>query len=135
MTQMAKILVIEDDEEMRDLLNILLIDDGHQVIVAKDGREGVQCFHQFHPNLVITDIYMPNKDGIEVIRELIDFNPKQAIIAMSGDYYCIPVSYNVDLASAFGARGVLIKPFGRGQLREIITEVLGQTASSIACYA
>ena len=83
-TQMAKILVIEDDEEMRDLLNMLLIEDGHEVFVAKDGIEGIRRFYQFHPNLVITDIYMPNKDGIEVIRELIEFNPKQAIIAMSG---------------------------------------------------
>ena len=121
---MAKILVIEDDEWIRDLLEMLLIDDGHQVIVAEDGVEGVQYFHQYHPHLVITDIYMPNKDGLEVIMELLKFNAKQLIIAMSGGFRNISANSNLDLASALGARAVLEKPFERSQLQALVELVL-----------
>ncbi|MDQ5940165.1 MAG: hypothetical protein QG557_1115 [Pseudomonadota bacterium] len=65
---MAKILVIDDEEQLRDLIKKMLTRDGHQILMAQDGEEGVRAFHQFNPDLIITDIIMPNKDGIEVIR-------------------------------------------------------------------
>jgi two-component system chemotaxis response regulator CheY len=76
---MAKILIIDDEEHMRVLLTRMLTRDGHEVFTAKDGIEGVQSFYQVKPDLVIADIVMPNKDGLEVIAELLELNPKQPI--------------------------------------------------------
>lgn len=119
---MAKVLVIDDDEQIRDWLEILLMDEGHQVFLAQDGVEGVQCFHQFLPDLVITDINMPNKDGLEVIMELLKFNTKQPIIAMSCGFRNISAHSNLDLASALGAQGILEKPFENWQLQAIVAK-------------
>ena len=56
---MAKILVIDDEEQLRDLLKKMLTRDGHQVFMAQDSEESVRNFHQFKPDLIITDIIMP----------------------------------------------------------------------------
>ena len=81
---MAKILVIDDEEQMRNVLTKMLTHDGHEVFVAQDGVEGVKRFYLFKPDLVLTDVVMPSKDGLEVIAELLASNPTQPIIAMSG---------------------------------------------------
>ena len=65
---MTKILVIDDEELMRKLMKKMLMRDGHDVFIARDGVDGVEQFHQINPDLVITDIIMPNKDGYEVIK-------------------------------------------------------------------
>jgi CheY-like chemotaxis protein len=67
---MAKILVIDDEDQLRVLLKKMLMHGGHQVSIAEDGVEGIKIFHEIQPDLIITDIIMPNKDGIEVIVEL-----------------------------------------------------------------
>lgn len=67
---MAKILVIDDDPEVRRLLARVLQGAGHTVHKAENGRKGIELFHRIHPALVITDIVMPDTDGIETIREL-----------------------------------------------------------------
>lgn len=68
---MVKILVIDDDKQMSNLIRKLLIRDGHEVFTAQDGIEGVQSFHQIKPDLIITDIVMPNKNGIELIADIL----------------------------------------------------------------
>ena len=95
---MAKILVIEDDDLIRSSLQTALAHEGHQVRVAKDGAEGMQSFYQFNPNLVITNIVMPNKDGIEVI--------------------------SLDVAKTLGAKGVLLKPFTNEELQDVVKSTL-----------
>jgi CheY-like chemotaxis protein len=71
---MTKILVIDDEELMRKLMKKMLMRDGHDVFIARDGVDGVEQFHQINPDLVITDMVMPNKDGYEVIKELLETN-------------------------------------------------------------
>lgn len=117
---MAKILVIDDEEQLRDLLKQMLSRDGHEVMTASDGVEGVRNFDQFHPDIVITDIIMPNKDGIEVITELLCRDPKTAIIAISGGRRAITAEFNLESAELLGVKGILSKPFTREQLREAV---------------
>lgn len=122
---MAKILVIDDEEQLRDLLKQMLTRDGHEVITAFDGVEGMRVFNQSNPDLVITDIIMPNKDGIEVITELLCRNPNLAIIAISGGRRAITAEFNLESAELLGVKGILSKPFTRDQLREAVNQALG----------
>jgi DNA-binding NtrC family response regulator len=115
---MAKILIIDDEEHMRVLLARMLTRDGHEVFTAEDGVEGVQSFYQVKPDLVITDIVMPNKDGLEVIAELLESNPKQLIIAMSGGRRILAAS--MDFVEIIGVKGMLQKPFTHQQLQEVV---------------
>lgn len=121
---MAKILVIDDEGQLRDLIKKMLVRDGHQVFIANDGVEGIKSFHQFNPDLIITDIIMPYKDGIEVIMELLKINPELPIIAISGGRRAITADFNLDSAEMLGVKGILQKPFTHEQLQEVISSVL-----------
>jgi CheY-like chemotaxis protein len=81
---MARILVIDDDRDLRTLLLYELRAAGHDVRAACDGAEGLALQHELPADVVVTDIYMPEKEGIETIRELKEQFPKVKIIAMSG---------------------------------------------------
>ncbi|MDD5227372.1 MAG: response regulator [Methylococcales bacterium] len=122
---MARILIIDDEEQLRDLLKQMLSRDGHEVVTAFDGVDGMRVFNQFNPELVITDIIMPNKDGIEVITELLCRNPNVAIIAISGGRRAITAEFNLESAEMLGVKGILSKPFTRDQLREAVQHALG----------
>jgi CheY-like chemotaxis protein len=121
---MAKILVIDDEGLLRDLIKKMLLRDGHQVFIANDGVEGIKSFHQFKPDLIITDIIMPEKDGIEVIMEVLKENPNLPIIAISGGRRAITADFNLDSAEMLGVKGILQKPFTHEQLQEVISSVL-----------
>lgn len=115
---MTKILVIDDEEQLCEVLEKILVREGFEVIKARNGIEGMNCFKQVRPDVVITDIFMPNKDGIEVITELLCVNPDIAVIAISGMGLCQLDA--LDLALLLGAKGVLEKPFTRKQLLEAV---------------
>jgi YesN/AraC family two-component response regulator len=102
----------------------MLVRDGHQVFIANDGVEGIKSFHQFKPDLIITDIIMPEKDGIEVIMEVLKENPNLPIIAISGGRRAITADFNLDSAEMLGVKGILQKPFTHEQLQEVISSVL-----------
>lgn len=121
---MAKILVIDDEGQLRELLNKMLTRDGHRVLVANDGAEGIKSFHQFNPDLIITDIIMPEKDGIEVIVQVLKVNPNLPIIAISGGRRAVTADFNLDSAEMLGVKGVLQKPFTHEQLQEVISMAL-----------
>ncbi len=121
---MAKILVIDDEEQLRELLKQMLTRDGHQVVAASDGVEGMRAFDTFQPSVVITDIIMPNKDGIEVITELLCRDSKISIIAISGGRRAITAEFNLESAELLGVKGILSKPFTREQLREAVSLAL-----------
>ena len=115
---MAKILVIDDEAQMRYLLTRMLTRNGHEVFTAQDGIEGEQTFYQVKPYLVITDIVMPNKDGLEVIAEILATNPKQAIIAMSGGRRIL--AEDLECKEIIGVKSILQKPFTYKQLQEVV---------------
>ena len=119
---MSRILIIDDDALLRDLLTKMLIRNGHQVVTAEDGRQGLLKFQQFNPDLILTDIIMPKKDGIEVIIKLLQFCPTLPIIAMSGGGRIVTAD-NLNAALMLGAKGILYKPFTYKQLQTVIAEV------------
>ena len=107
---MATILVIEDDLPVQRVLTRILERAGHTVHTAGDGLAGVRVFREMRPDLVITDLQMPEANGIEVILMLQAAAPALPIIAMSGG----EISQGLDLltnAGLLGAIGLLPKPF------------------------
>jgi DNA-binding response OmpR family regulator len=118
---MAVILVIDDDAQIRQLLRQTLESAGHSVIEASDGREGLVMFERHSPAVVVTDILMPDKEGIEVVRALRSRPAPPRIVAISGGTR--DVDY-LDFARKFGADRVLLKPFRPKELRDIVKTLL-----------
>jgi len=106
---MAKILVIDDDALMRRLVGRILHDGGHDVIEAMDGQEGMVSFRTNRPNIVVTDLVMPQQDGIETILKLRRENPSILILAISGGL--LGSTVYLDAAQELGADATLMKPF------------------------
>ncbi len=125
---MARILLIDDDTLVRASLAAALRHLGHAVTEAADGAEGLRAFRDQPAELVLTDIVMPEQDGLDVIRYLRSAAPATRIIAMSGATVHTPVLY-LRMAAQFGADATLAKPIELGVLRRTVDEVLGRSAS------
>jgi YesN/AraC family two-component response regulator len=123
---MAKILIIDDDDMFRAMLRKMLEEAGYNDIEdADDGNIGVKLFRQHPFDLVITDIIMPNKEGIEMIMELRKDYPRIKIIAVSGGGRTGPQDY-LKLASHLGANRTLEKPFKRSELIDAVQGLLDE---------
>lgn len=120
---MARILVIDDEPTVRRYFARVLELAGYDVDVAENGREGMRMFRAHRPDLVITDILMPESDGIETITELKKDFPDTKIIAISGGGAVGPAGY-LKAAELLGANVVLEKPIKATQLREAVNEIL-----------
>jgi len=123
---MASILLIDDDDQFRAMLTEILTDAGHQVQAVTDGSQATRVYVRHQTDLVITDLVMPNKDGVEVILELKRLNAAAKIIAMSGGGRHGSESY-LKVAHALGAQRVLAKPFSREELLEAVRRSLDGT--------
>lgn len=121
---MANILIIEDDSQFRAMLEQMLKQDGHQVTSAENGEVGLNIYPKLHPDLVITDILMPKKDGIEVILGIRQQSADTKIIAISGGRRSITADFNLASAQLIGVNAVLSKPFSRVELQRVINNVL-----------
>jgi DNA-binding NtrC family response regulator len=119
--RMTKILVIDDDPRIRQLVSHVLGCVGHVVIAAKDGREGVRLFREERPRLVITEICMPNGRGLDTIHEIRSEAASVLIMAMSG---AGPTRMVLDAARKVGAGGAIEKPFSDAQLVEAVYNLL-----------
>jgi CheY-like chemotaxis protein len=120
---MARILVIDDEELVRVSIAAALRRAGHRVTLAADGEDALATFRPGDFNLVITDIVMPRKDGIETLLALRRLEPKLHIIAMSGSGEPDQGFY-LKAAVALGADATLQKPFRAAELRLIVDEAL-----------
>ena len=119
------ILVIDDDDQFRGMLRQTLEHAGYEVMDASNGKEGIRVFRENPADLVITDIIMPEKEGIETIRELKREFPDVKIIAISGGGRIGPVSY-LKMAKGLGAQRTLTKPLEREELLRVVRELIGQ---------
>jgi DNA-binding response OmpR family regulator len=117
---MARILLVDDDEHLRSMLRLTLTHFGHTVVEADNGKEGMRQFHQAKFDLVITDIVMPEREGLSVLMELRGKKPPVKIIAMSGG----GVADYLHMATAMGAAKVLAKPFSNEVLMAMVKELL-----------
>lgn len=121
---MANILVVEDDEQFRSMLVQMLTQDKHQVIAAHDGEEGLQASMKNRPDLIVTDILMPQRDGIDMIMALSQAGAEIPIIAISGGRRFISAEFNLESAALMGVKATLAKPFTRADLRQAIAAAL-----------
>ncbi len=118
-----RILLIEDEDQLRHGLRRLLEAAGYEVVEARNGREGVNQYRTTSIDLIITNILMPEQEGLETIRQLRQNNPAVKIIAISGGV--APGGMDIlDMARRFGAQRTLAKPFSRDELMTTVQEVL-----------
>ena len=119
---MALVLIIEDNPHTLATLREILVSEDHAVLEARNGKEGLALFQSRLPALVITDIIMPEKEGIETILELRRMAPACKIIAMSGGGFVGKTDF-LALAKKAGADAVLEKPFGATQLLDAVAHL------------
>jgi DNA-binding response OmpR family regulator len=120
---MAGILIVEDDKDMREMLGISLTRRKYTVIEAVDGKEAIMHFKPSITDLVVTDLIMPEEDGLKVIMKLKEIKPSVKVIAISGGGKAGPGSY-LNLAKALGADAIYSKPFSINELIMKIEELL-----------
>lgn len=120
---MYRILLIDDDNDVRTMLRQMLTHFGHTVIEARNGREGLELFPHANVDLVITDIVMPEKEGLEVLMDLRLRKPPVKIIAISGGGRQSSRDY-LHAAKLMGAGRVLAKPFSSEALITAIDELM-----------
>jgi CheY-like chemotaxis protein len=120
---MPHILIIDDDDLLRTMLRLTLEEFGHTVTEARNGLEGLRLFQREPADLVITDLIMPEKEGIETIMELRKKYPGVKIIAMSGGGRVTAASH-LRAARQLGANHVLTKPFDNDDLKLAIAATL-----------
>jgi len=120
---MPNILIIDDDNQFRTMLRKMVERNGYEVIEASDGKEGIELYRKNPTDLIITDLIMPEKDGIETIQELKKDFPDIKIIAISGGGRLGPQDY-LHLAKMLGAQRTLTKPIELDELLKAIEELL-----------
>jgi two-component system chemotaxis response regulator CheY len=122
---MAKILICEDDELYQQIAEAAFAGSGHDVRFAPNGREAIDLLRTGGFDLVVTDLLMPDKDGLEVIRAIRESSKKTPILAMTAGLASLKEPLLV-AASALGANDVIQKPFRPGALRERVDALLAK---------
>jgi DNA-binding NtrC family response regulator len=122
---MAQILIIDDNDDMREILTEILQRKGYEVSAASDGEEGMRMFRQDPTDLVITDIIMPKKEGVETIFDLQSEFPAVKIIAISGggvlkSTECLKMIENIP-----SVKRTMKKPFSNDELLQAVKELIG----------
>ena len=121
---MAKILVIDDNEEIRVMLQTMLERAGHETVTASNGRDGLRQGRDASVDLVLLDVWMPQVDGITALKDLQAKRPTLPVIVMSGGTAGVPLEYSSALADAHGAANVLYKPFRQEELYAAVEAAL-----------
>jgi CheY-like chemotaxis protein len=127
----ARILIIDDDDQVRTMLRRTLEGQGHEVEEAANGLLGIASFQRDPADLIITDIYMPEKEGLETIIELKASHPEVRIIAISGGSRDMDLDF-LPVAQKLGAIKTLAKPIERADLIRAVNELLTEEESGNA---
>ena len=120
---MARILLVEDEDDLRRVLRQMLGELGHFVVEARDGHEAMDQFKREPPDIVLCDLLMPEKEGLETIREMRHLRPETKIVAMSGGGR-IHAKEALVMATYLGAQQVLPKPFTAESLAAAVKTAL-----------
>jgi YesN/AraC family two-component response regulator len=123
---MDTILVIDDEVGMRKVMRRMIEMAGYSVVEARDGKQGLRLFRETPIEVVITDIFMPEKEGLELIPEMKRERPAAKIIAVSGGSSRLGAFSPLPAAKGLGASCVLDKPFTQQQLLDAVRTALGQ---------
>ena len=120
---MARILVVDDDDLCREVMEVTLSRDGHDVVGAADGKEGLARLDAGHFDLVVTDLFMPAFDGIELIVEMLSRRRDIPVIGVTGGLGGMIKPY-VNMLRSLGACTVLAKPLAGDVLAAAVTRAL-----------
>ena len=123
MTDTKTILIVDDDDLIREFLKELLSMNNYHLIEAHNGKEGLKQVRNNNPDLVITDIVMPEMEGITFISELKTINPDLPVIAMTGNVHGRMEEY-LDISSKLGANEILRKPVRSKDLLETVNKFI-----------
>jgi CheY-like chemotaxis protein len=126
MTPTKKVLVVEDDADIRDMIRDMLISNGISVLTANDGVEGLALYNQHSPKLVMADVRMPNKDGFQMAEAIKEINHKTPIILFSGQY---PDLLWDKMDNKLKCDHVLFKPLQKSDILESVTLFLDDNFS------
>jgi CheY-like chemotaxis protein len=118
------VLVADDEEDIRSLVLHWLVAAGHTVTSVANGNEARKVILQHRFDVVVTDVLMPDGDGIQLINDLKDTQPHARIVAMSGGGRYVEGDNCLKIARGFGAHAAVMKPFGREQLLAGVKEAL-----------
>jgi YesN/AraC family two-component response regulator len=124
---MANILLVEDEPLVSETLSSAMKSKGHTVVTAGNGVEGLKRFTERPFDLVVTDIIMPDKEGIEMILEMRRHNPDAKIIAISGGGRTGNVEF-LKMAESLGAMATLKKPIRLAEFLSVLNDCVGRTA-------
>ncbi len=127
---MAKVLVAEDSAAVRMALSAMVGALGHTIWEAGNGREAIERLQIEIFDLVITDVLMPEADGVAVIKALRALNRDTKVLAISGGAPGLPAGYALRMSEMFSADAILFKPFLEHELRDAVNRLLPPTPSS-----
>ncbi len=122
---MSLIMVVDDDDSILRLISEIMKKEGYEVIQAEDGEQAFALFQRQPCDLMITDLLMPNKEGLELIQELKGLKPSLKIIAYSGGGQLEPDDY-LDFARGVGADRVFSKPISVFELKRAVAKLLSE---------
>jgi CheY-like chemotaxis protein len=123
---MSRILVIDDNEDLREMMHLILSADGHEVETASDGLGGLGRLREARFDLVVTDIFMPDQDGIETITQVREHFPSVRIVAISGGGRASRAKSYLRTAIEIGADAAIPKPFEQSELCATVRWVLAK---------
>jgi CheY-like chemotaxis protein len=129
---MARVLVIDDEEDVRRVVDVMLKNAGHDTVLAVNGNDGLRQFQQQHFDLVICDVFMPDKEGIATLRELRRLDSVVPIIMISGgsqsaDFWGATHGDYLAIAESLGATRTLEKPFKYSHLIKLVQQCLARS--------
>ncbi len=116
----TKILVVDDNQELTSILEIILEDAGYEVRSAKDGCDAFRTYLRFQPDLVLTDLHMPGKNGIELMKVIRNHNPEVRTIYMSGELNRFRSSLEEERKKYHVS--IIQKPFSKVDLMKLISK-------------
>lgn len=121
---MARILIVEDTADFRMMMRDILETAGHEIAEAENGKAAVDRMDETDFDLLVTDVVMPESDGIDLIRTLADRGRRLPILAVSGGGRHLPAAVSLALTEAAGAHRTLFKPFRAAELIAAVDELL-----------
>ena len=120
---MKSILIVDDEVGIRNLMRAILENEGYSVLEGSNGNEAILQYGKYTPDLVITDLLMPGKDGIEALFEIRQMNGKAKVIALSGGGRICPENY-LNYAMKLGAIATIEKPFTSEEFLMVINQTM-----------
>ncbi len=126
---MARVLLVEDNPVLQTSLSLILGVQGHEVVEATDGKQALEHLRRQAVDVVLTDVLMPEVDGLEMLRTMRREFPQVPVIAMSGGSPRLSGDNVLHMAGLLGARAILSKPFTTEELRDALAQALAGSAA------